>query len=196
MPPAAVKTIEDLIYWQYAKIIAQSAKFSKKQFPFIMKKFKELQQGDIYWNEVREYLKEREARDECIFCGMDKQLTLEHLFPRSLSGPNDEKNLVWICKSCNSNKGNKRPYEYFTHLKGLNMAKYEMPRIAEGKYLKFLFEIFSSGNLLDIKIEDIRNNYCQNCDLKKICMQEGSEGVLSPLCLDGLATLCLRNKIY
>ena len=42
MPPVVVKSVEDLIFWQYAKIIAQSAGFSKKDFGFVTNRFKQL----------------------------------------------------------------------------------------------------------------------------------------------------------
>nr|MDO8098479.1 hypothetical protein [Candidatus Njordarchaeota archaeon] len=35
MPPKAVKTIRDLIYWQQAKIIHESADFGKKRFALV-----------------------------------------------------------------------------------------------------------------------------------------------------------------
>jgi hypothetical protein len=47
MPPAVVKTIEDLIYWQYAKIIAESAHIGKRDYGFVMNKFKQLRQGEF-----------------------------------------------------------------------------------------------------------------------------------------------------
>ena len=42
MPPSAVKTIRDMIYWQYAKIISESAGAGKKKYAFIMSQFKKL----------------------------------------------------------------------------------------------------------------------------------------------------------
>src|SRR3989304_1358021 len=119
MPPHAIKTIRDLIYWQYSKIIADSAGIGKKNWGFVMDRFKKLQQGEIFWNEIREYVKERESKDECIFCGGKTSLTLDHLFPKSLGGPNDEKNVAWICRGCNSSKGARRLYELWTINKGL-----------------------------------------------------------------------------
>ena len=47
MPPAVVKSVEDLIFWQYAKIIAVSAGIGKKDYGFVMNKFKQLRQGEI-----------------------------------------------------------------------------------------------------------------------------------------------------
>ncbi|KXA97077.1 hypothetical protein AKJ39_03730 [candidate division MSBL1 archaeon SCGC-AAA259J03] len=50
MPPSAVKTVEDLIFWQYAKIISKSAGMGKKNYGFIMDRFKKLQSGEIEWS--------------------------------------------------------------------------------------------------------------------------------------------------
>jgi len=193
MPPTAIKTVRDLIYWQYAKIIAGSAMENKKNWRFVMDKFKKLQQEEIFWNKIREYIKEREKQNECILCGKKTSLTLDHLFPRSLNGPNDEKNVIWVCSQCNSSKGAKRLYELWTIKNGLKSAKYEVPRIAEGKYLKFLFEIFQENNILELVQEDLKNQICPFCDLKKLCIQEKSEYKLSPLCLDGIATIILKK---
>jgi hypothetical protein len=40
----------------------------------------------------------------------------------------------------------------------------------------------------------MRLRFCPGCDLKETCIHEGSEGKLSPLCLDGIATIILRAK--
>ena len=81
MAPSIVKTVRDLIFWQYAKIIAGSAGFGKTNYRFVMRKFKQLQDGEIFWNEIREYVKEREKQGECILCGSETNLTIDHLLP-------------------------------------------------------------------------------------------------------------------
>lgn len=193
MPPPAIKTVGDLIFWQYAKIIADSAGMGKRNWSFVMRKFKQLQEREIFWNEIREYVKEREKRDECIFCGAKTTLTMDHLFPRSLNGPDDEKNIVWVCPKCNLSKGSKRVYELWTTKEGLTGAKYNVPRIAEGKYLKFLYEILKGKGMLNITINDIKEQICPSCDVKDLCEKEETVGELSPLCLDGIVTLCFRG---
>jgi rubrerythrin len=193
MPPPAIKTVRDLIYWQYAKIMAGSAIKNKKSWGYIMDRFKKLQQEEIFWNKIREYIKEREKPNECILCGKKTSLTLDHLFPQSLNGPNDEKNVIWICQQCNSSKGTKRLYEYWTIKNNLKAAKYDIPRIAEGKYLKFIYEIFQQNNLLNLSEDDLKQQICPNCDLKKLCIQEKSEYKLSPLCLDGITTIVFKK---
>lgn len=68
MPPRAVKTIQDLIFWQYAKIISQSAGYGKRQWGFVMNRFKKLRNGEISWStSIREYVKEREKRRMSVF---------------------------------------------------------------------------------------------------------------------------------
>jgi len=189
MPPPAIKTLKDLIHWQYAKIISSSAGFGKEKWQFVMNRFKELQEEKIFWNNIREYVKEYEKKDKCIYCGKRSEVTIEHLFPKSLSGPTIEKNIVWICKECNSAKATRRLYEWMTLKGGLQAAKYKVPRIAEGKYLKFVYEILNENDFLGLTIKDLKIRICPKCDLSYLCRKENSQGKLSPLCLDGVTTL-------
>jgi len=99
MPPPAIRTVGDLIFWQYAKIISDSAGLGKRNWGFIMNEFKQLQEGEIFWKEIRGYVKEREKGDECIFCGRKTTLTMDHLFPRSLNRLDDEKNIIWVSRN-------------------------------------------------------------------------------------------------
>jgi len=191
MPPTAVRTLKDLLYWQYAKIIAGSAGMGKKQWPFIMDRFKKLQSGEISWDSIREYVKEREDHSHCIYCRREAGLTMDHLVPRAFNGPEDEKNAVWVCGPCNSSKGARRLYEHWTERGGLKAAKYDVPRIAEGKYLKLLHEVFEQAEVLGVDEDGLRERFCPECDLKGMCIREGSEGKMSPLCLDGAATKLL-----
>lgn len=95
MPPKAVKTIRALIFWQYAKIISESAGYGKKQFGFVMDRFQKLSSGQINWStSIREYVKEKEKKDVCIYCGNKEELTLEHILPRSRNGPDSPDNAV------------------------------------------------------------------------------------------------------
>lgn len=193
MPPAAVKTIKDLIFWQYAKIIAQSSGIGNRDYGFVMNKFKQLKHGEIFWNEIREYVKEKEYASECIFCGATANLTLEHLLPQKFNGPNVEKNLVWICRRCNSRKGARRLYEHFAIEAGVEAAKYDVPSIAEGKYLKLAFETLNEHDLLETSGSKLSSAICPQCDMKPLCIQQDTEGKLSPFCIDGMLTLCFKK---
>jgi len=176
VPPRAVRTIEGLMFWQYAKIISQSAGYGKKQFGFVMDRFKKLSSGEINWsNSIREYVKEREKEDVCIYCGKKRDLTLEHILPRSRGGPDIADNAVFVCKSCNSSKGGKRLYEWF----GLENRN-KIPRIAEGKYLKLLYSLHRRNGTL--KLSNV-SQLCPKCDLQDKCPEKEK---LTVYCLEGI----------
>jgi 5-methylcytosine-specific restriction endonuclease McrA len=48
---------------------------------------------------------------ECQYCGLGKDLTLDHVIPRSKGGRSTWKNLVTACKTCNASKGDYSPEE-------------------------------------------------------------------------------------
>lgn len=164
MPPSAVKTVRDLIYWQYAKIISHSAGFGKRQFAFVMDRFKKLQSGEIEWSSsIREYIRERELGDQCIYCGTTENLVYDHLMPRSRGGPDISDNIVMACNKCNSSKGDKGVYEWFKLDR-----RYEVPRIVEGKILKLLYALHSERGTLDAGRTDIER-LCSSCELNYLC---------------------------
>lgn len=45
----------------------------------------------------------------CQYCGANKDLTLDHLIPKSKGGKSTWTNLVTACKTCNSRKGDYNP---------------------------------------------------------------------------------------
>jgi CRISPR/Cas system Type II protein with McrA/HNH and RuvC-like nuclease domain len=44
---------------------------------------------------------------ECVYCGSKKNLTIDHVIPRSKGGKNTWDNLVTCCSGCNLRKGDK-----------------------------------------------------------------------------------------
>ncbi len=53
----------------------------------------------------------RRDGERCVYCGTTKNLTLDHVIPRSKGGVDSWENLVTACHSCNSKKGNRTPEE-------------------------------------------------------------------------------------
>jgi len=47
----------------------------------------------------------------CVYCGSTKDLTLDHVMPKSRGGKNTWENLVTSCFPCNHRKGNRTPDE-------------------------------------------------------------------------------------
>jgi hypothetical protein len=177
VPPSAVKTIKDLIFWQYAKIISESAGEGKDNYRFIMNRFTKLRSGDITWSSsIREYVKEHEVSGSCVYCGSKANLTLEHILPTARGGPDISDNAIWICQGCNSSKGAKRLYEWY----GLDMRD-DLPRVAEGKYLKLLYSLHANAGTLEGTPESL----CPECDLGAKCPVPGK---LTVYCLEGIYT--------
>jgi len=178
MPPPSIKTPREIIYYQYAKIISESSGFGKTNYGMIMTKWKKLVSGEIHWSSsVREWLKEKENPKQCIYCGEEKELTVEHILPKHCGGEDIPDNVVMVCKSCNSSKGKKRLYEW----RGLN-AKDTHHRIAEGKYLKYLYSLHERNGTLD---ESDVAKLCPECNMQKNCEEEDSVGKLSVYCIEG-----------
>lgn len=171
MPPTAVKTIRDLIFWEYAKLISGSAGLGRKQFSFIMKKFKELQQGEIKWSDIlREDLKIDNTK--CVYCGSIENLSNDHIVPKRECHFAEIHNIVIACKNCNSSKSDKDLIEWY----GLE-KRYEMPRIVMGKYLKMLYvchecretlqksDLNADGNF---DLLDLAYIFKRSCDPEKV----------------------------
>jgi hypothetical protein len=176
MPPPVVKTVRDLIYWQYAAIMTGAATGSKQEWGLRTSFLKKLKSGEIVWStSVSEWLLELEKPDECIYCGAKGALTTEHILPRSRGGEDVPENVVRVCRSCNSGKGAKGLYEW----KQLE-HKNEISRIAEGKYLKYLYSLYDSNGMLDAKLDDL----CP-CHLERKCTDEGHPHKFTLYCIEG-----------
>lgn len=48
----------------------------------------------------------------CAACGAGIDLTIDHVKPRSWGGSSDPENLQWLCRRCNSSKGNRHDTRY------------------------------------------------------------------------------------
>lgn len=175
MPPSAVKTIRDLIFWEYAKLISGSAGFGRKQYPFIMRKFKELQSEVIKWSDIlREDINMDMTR--CAYCDNAEDLTNDHIVPKRECHFAEIHNIVKSCKSCNSSKGDKDLIEWW----GLE-RRYELPRIVHGKYLKMLYICHECRGTLDksdlnldgrFNLLDLGHIFAQLCDPEKVKIKE------------------------
>jgi hypothetical protein len=169
--------LRDMIFWQYANLIAKSAGFGKNNY-FIIKKYKHLKSGEITWSTLRrEYEHEFNSSDSCIYCGAETDLTVEHMIPVSRGGPDHPDNFVRVCKHCNSSKGNKGVYEYFGY-----ENRNKIPRIAEGKYLKLLYSKYEKRGILMVHVDDIEQ-LCNRCYLREKCPVPGEYNVY---CIEGV----------
>ena len=57
--------------------------------------------------------------DYCWYCGKEMEptkLTKDHVFPRSKGGVNEMDNIIMVCKTCNSSKGNMDLFEWYSEV--------------------------------------------------------------------------------
>jgi len=183
MPSASIKTIRQLIYYQYAKIISDASGLGKKNYAMIIATEQKLVSGEIKWSSaVHEWLKEHENPNVCIYCGAKENLTTEHILPRCCGGEDIPENVVRVCKHCNSKKGKKRMYEYFGY-----KNKDDINYIAVSKYLKYLYTLHERNGTLDCLVTDM----CPNCDMQALCEKECHSEKLTVYCMEG----CFKRKI-
>jgi len=167
MPIRGAKTIRDLIYYQYAKIIARRAfgavdgKEAKlKNFGFINDTFEDLRKGIKSWSEItREDRQLVEAEKRCVYCGAESDLNWEHIVPKSLRiKPECQTcetiqgihNQIWACGRCNSMKSAKGLYQFFKEKYPGERKFYDLiPPLLEKKYLKTIYNCHECAGTLN-----------------------------------------------
>jgi 5-methylcytosine-specific restriction endonuclease McrA len=73
---------------------------------------------------------------KCQYCGSTKDLTIDHVVPRSRGGGDTWDNMVTCCSPCNSRKGNKTLEQC-----GMKLVRQPAPPLS-----KFMFAITHSNN--------------------------------------------------
>ena len=185
--PSSVRTLRDLLYWRYAKILSGPAGTGKRPDAFAQDRFEKLRTGQIPWEGIQEYVREREDPNRCGLCGVDDALVTGRMVPVALGGLPEEENAVRLCGSCHSSKGDRGLYEHWRGQDGSTGARIDLPRPVEGKYLRLLQKLLGPGGRLAWKERDLRQQVCPSCRLRQTCRELGREGRLSTLCLDAVA---------
>jgi len=145
MPPAYVRSIEEEILYEYAKLISRSTFAGKINYAFVSNRFKALLNGEATMSgTIREWQKEQDLLKECVFCGATDNLQTDHLVPRSRGGSDSADNLVLTCAGCNASRRDQGVFQWL----GLK-EKDKLHRLVAGKYLKQLHELHSSPTLCE-----------------------------------------------
>jgi len=180
MPPAYVNTIHQEILYEYAKLISRSA-YGTLQRAFITERFNKLKNGEITISgTMREWEREQELPNQCVYCGSSTDLTTDHLTPLSRGGNSIADNAVLACKTCNASKGDKGVFEWL----GLK-EKDRLHRLVAGKYLKQLLALPERANTLEVTKDRIII-LCERCGLPKLCERWGTVRKLTCFCLESI----------
>jgi hypothetical protein len=125
-------TVRDLLYWEYAKMIAGSAMGDRAAYGFVTVTYKKLRAGKLTPSAILTENKRLVAEGEsCAYCGASGRLEWEHVIPLTAGGPDTIDNIVRACRTL------------------LDQPGKEVPRIVLGKLLKLLFEAHEKRGLLD-----------------------------------------------
>ncbi len=158
------KTFGEYLHWAYANLqmmeyalAAGKPKFDRPCFAVRAKAFKAYQEGR--W-QIHDLLKNNIAKiqnpDVCWYCGRKvedpKELTIDHIIPRSKGGTNDMDNIFMVCKGCNSSKRDMDVLEWFF------TKKEQFPPIEViAHYLKQINIYATSNGLMDLSMEEIHS---------------------------------------
>jgi hypothetical protein len=154
MPPKYVTTVRQLIYWEYARLIARAAGF-EGNYGFIVSRYKKLASGEMAWSSsVRDHEKELEKGMVCVYCGTATGLSTDHIVPVSRAGVDprvaalldSSDNCVCACRKCNSSKGDKDVFEWY----GPERTD-EIPKLVLSKFLKLAYRLHETQGTLDLK---------------------------------------------
>lgn len=84
----------------------------KKEFlrPLIIRLLNYIKHRIFFYKISRKRIYGRD-KNQCGYCGSKKNLTIDHIVPRSRGGGNTWENLVTCCSNCNTKKGDRTPEE-------------------------------------------------------------------------------------
>lgn len=113
------------------------------KIPLIIKLIKVIRM--IYKNKVPFSKRNVMVRDrnQCCYCGTNKDLTIDHIIPKAKGGKSSFENCTTACKPCNNKKGSRTPSEAHMYLTRKAYAptiseflRLKMKQLGADRYLK------------------------------------------------------------
>lgn len=151
-PRRMVKTVKDLIYWEYACLIADSAGFADN-YGFVISRYKKLKSGEMSWSgTIKDFQKQMEKGSLCIYCGATENLTVDHIVPSSRAGIDpriqalleSQDNCVLACRTCNSQKSDRDAFQWYR-----DEERGDVPKLVRSKFLKLVYRVHDTQGTLD-----------------------------------------------
>ncbi len=181
MPPAFINTVRQEIFYEYAKSRSHSILAGEIDHDFVVSMFKALRDGQVTMSRtICEWQHQGELPQACAFCSSQSDLQMDHLIPKSRGGGDDAGNMVWSCRKCSKDRGNKGVYEWL----GLQ-RKDALHHLVAGKYLMALYNLHERSRTLDIEKGDIAQ-LCRCCRLPGLCIEWNKVGKLTCFCLESV----------
>ena len=162
--PRNFKTVRELIYWEYAKLISEKAVGDRANFKFANYIFQKMLAGQAKPASIlAENQKMFFSGEICAYCGATDKLQWEHIIPVAVGGPDTFDNLVRACATCNQSKGPRDPYQWL-------LDKQPISRLVLGKFLKVVFEEYERRQLVD-SAEFMKNHRIERVSLSSIFLR-------------------------
>ena len=127
----------ELIKVEEQKITSSESKYDK---PLIIRLLRYIKHNKktLKVNRNRIY---RRDNFQCVYCNSKKDLTIDHIIPKSRGGGNDWYNLVTSCSKCNNKKADRTPDE-------ANMRLLKQPYapliVNDNKFLQNIWDEYQS----------------------------------------------------
>ena len=151
----------EYIYWAYANLQMLHFAISTKKnnydsmcFMVRSKAYKSYIEGRWNIHDLTELnISKVRHNNFCWYCGRHmppEQLTIDHVFRRSIGGNNQMDNLIMVCQSCNSSKGSKDLFQWYAE------TRKEWPNLnILIHYLKNIYLYCSENNLLEKPLAEL-----------------------------------------
>lgn len=177
--PGYVKTIREMIFFEYAKLISRAALKGNIDYPFVSNRFKALLSERVTIADMnREWPPDPDQPPACVFCGSTAGLDLDCLIPLTRGGGASPENAVLSCGDCRASRGDRGVYQWL----GLDRAGTLDPAVA-GRYLQELFDVHAGKGTLEIHKHAI-TLLCPGCRNMEACREWGVVEELTCLCLE------------
>ena len=134
----------EYLYWSYANpqmlhyaLNAGKARYDRMCYMTHSRAFKAYKEGRWNIHDLLEFNMDKIRQNNyCWYCGKEMEpskLTKDHVFLRSKGGDNDMDNIIIVCKTCNSSKGDMDLFEWYAEVRKewppINVFVYYMKNI-------------------------------------------------------------------
>lgn len=151
----------EYLFYSYANLqmLCAALNMGKKEydrscFMIRAKAFKAYKEGRWNIHDLLEFnVAKIKENNYCWYCGQEMEpskLTKDYVFPRSKGGANDMDNIIMVCKTCNSSKGEMDLFEWYA-----TVRKEWPPLNIMIHYLKNIYLYSKDNELMDKHSEEL-----------------------------------------
>lgn len=152
-----VNTIRESLYWSYSNLAMAHAAVSHRATTYTPVHF--MIRSRLYKGLLTQKMNLGSIADDerlkmilpqaCNYCGASTQkLSIDHLIPTALRGPDRAENFVWACRLCNSAKRDTDLLDWY------NARSEFPPLLLLRRYLKVVIEVCDVLDVMDVPLKE------------------------------------------